>query len=142
MINQVSVFIENKVGRLYELTKVLGDAGVNIRALSLADTSDFGVARLIVDNPEETLNLLKSNQFTARLTSVLAIDVPDHPGGLAEVLKILGDLQTNVEYTYAFVEQNKDRALLIFRIEDPENVLESLTAKGIKVVTQEEILSL
>jgi len=104
-ITQISVFIENKSGRLYEICDLLGRNNLNIRALSLADTSDFGILRLIMSDPEKAYRLLKENEFTVGKTDVIAVEVPDVPGGLASVLKVLSDNNVNVEYMYAFVEK-------------------------------------
>lgn len=140
MLQQISIFMENKPGRLYEATKILGDNNINIRTLSLADTSEFGIARLIVDKPELVTELLKDNNFTARLTPVLAIEVPDKPGGLAEVLKIFHELGANIEYMYGFVEkEHNDRALLIFKVENGEQYKDKLREKGLILVSKENI---
>ncbi len=105
-VEQISVFLENKAGRLAEVTRSLGEAGINIRALSLADTTDFGILRLIVDNYDAAREMLKSKGFTVGKTEVVAIEVPDHPGGLAQVLNTLAQANINVEYMYAFVQHS------------------------------------
>ena len=102
---QLSIFLENRSGRLHEVTEVLGRAGINIRALSLADTSDFGILRLIVDRPEDAYRILREEGFTVRESEVMAVEVSDQPGGLSEVLEIFRDGGINVEYMYAFVEK-------------------------------------
>jgi hypothetical protein len=132
-LRQVSVFIENKVGRIMEITEVLSKNMINIRALSLADTSDFGILRMIVDDIERATTVLKEKGFIVKETEVVAVEVPDKPGGLAQVLEILCIANINVEYMYAFFEQPEDRALLIFRFEDPERAIEVLGAKGIQI---------
>ena len=132
-IRQVSVFIENKVGRIMEITEVLGENKINLRALTLADTSDFGVLRMIVDNVDKALSVLKDRGFIVKETEVVAVEVPDKPGGLARVLEILCIANINVEYMYAFFEQPKDKALLIFRFEDPGKAIDVLSEKGIQV---------
>ena len=104
-IKQISVFIENKAGRLHDVAKVLSDNKINIRALSLAETSDFGVLRMIVDKPDEAVKVIKANNFTVRITEVVAVEVPDKVGGLAGVLKIMDSANINIEYMYAFVEK-------------------------------------
>jgi hypothetical protein len=132
-IRQVSVFIENKVGRIMEITEVLSENMINIRALSLADTSDFGILRMIVDDIGRAVSVLKDKGFIVKETEVVAVEVPDKPGGLAQVLEVLCIANINVEYMYAFFEQPEDRALLIFRFEDTERAIEALVAKGIKI---------
>lgn len=139
---QISVFLENRAGRLAEVTKILGDAEVNIRALSLADTSDFGILRLIVDKTEEAIEALRTNKFTASLTEVVAVEVDDRPGGLARVLDILQNKGINVEYMYAFVEKFSEKAVLVFRFENLEEAIRTLSESGIRVLKGEEVRSL
>ena len=138
-IRQVSVFIENKVGRIMEITEVLGESNINLRALSLADTSDFGILRMIVDNIDKAVKVLKDKGFIVKETDVVAVEVPDKPGGLAHILEILCIANINVEYMYAFFEQPKDKALLIFRFEDPERAIEVLSEKGIQIAGGETL---
>ena len=139
---QISVFLENRAGRLAEVTRVLGDAGTNIRALSLADTSDFGILRLIVDKTDDVMSLLKSKGFTASITEVTGVEVADEPGGLSEVLTLLERGRVNVEYMYAFVERFSDNALLVFRFEDPDRAAKVLAEGGIRVLSGEDFKSL
>src|SRR3954453_17717469 len=113
-VEQISIFIENKSGRLAEVTRVLGEAGVNIRALSLADTSDFGILRLIVNDREKAKEILKEKGFTVSKTEVVAVEVPDQPGGLSLILQALDAAVINVEYMYAFVERCGENAVIIF----------------------------
>ena len=138
-IRQVSVFIENKVGRIMEITEVRCESNINLRALSLADTSDFGILRMIVDNIDKAVEVLKDKGFIVKETDVVAVEVPDKPGGLAQVLEVLCIANINVEYMYAFFEQPKDKALLIFRFEDPERAIEVLSAKGIQIAGGETL---
>jgi hypothetical protein len=142
MVKQVSVFLENKYGRLMNVTKVLGENGINIRALTIADTSDFGVLRLIVDKPEEALQALKKNGFMASETEVIAVEVPDVPGGLAQVLEYLQNHKINIEYLYSFVEKPEKDALILMRVENMEKAEEIFKAHGIKVVHGSQIYSL
>ena len=107
---QISVFLENKSGRLAEVMRVLGAAQVNIRALSIADTSDFGILRIIVNDKEKALDVLKANNFTVSKTDVVAVEVPDSPGGLSKILDLLEAQKVNVEYMYAFIERHADNA--------------------------------
>lgn len=140
---QISVFIENQSGRLHEVTKLLGENGINIRALSLADTSDFGILRLIVNNPEKAYNLLKENEFTVGRTEVLAVVVSDQPGGLAQILGVLDQNGINVEYMYAFVDHHQEgRAIMIFRFDDTDMAAEKLDKAGFGFVVSEDIIDL
>jgi hypothetical protein len=141
-IQQVSIFLENKKGRLSDVCSVLGKSGVNIRALTVAESEDFGVLRIVVDKPEPTLKLLKENGFAAKLTPIVAVEVPDRPGGLAAVLKILTDNDINVEYMYGFVEKFGDNAMLVFRFDDPDKTVELLRKSGIKVLGNQDIAGL
>lgn len=138
-VKQISVFIENRSGRLLEVTKVLSDNGINIRALSLADTSDYGILRLIVDKPAETLEVLKKANFTLSETDVIAVEVPDTPGGLANVLEYLTEVDINVEYMYAFVEKSTDNAALILRIEDIDKAVEALEKNNVTILNNEGV---
>ncbi len=141
-ITQISVFIENKSGRLYEICDLLGKNNLNIRALSLADTSDFGILRLIVNDPERAYTLLKQNGFTVGKTEVIAVEVPDVPGGLASVLRVLSANDVNVEYMYAFVEKSSDFAVMIFRFDEVDKALETLEKAGIKTIEGVKIYGL
>lgn len=138
-ILQISVFIENQSGRLYEVTDLLGKKGINIRALSLADTSDFGILRLIVNDPERAYSLLRENGFTVGRTEVIAVEVPDRPGGLASVLKALNENKINVEYMYAYVEMSGDCAVMIFRFDETDKALKVLSDNGITTIEGEKI---
>jgi hypothetical protein len=136
---QISVFIENKVGRIMEITEVLGENKINLRALSLADTSDFGILRMIVDDVNTAIKVLKQRGFIVKDSEVVAVEVPDKPGGLAAVLKVLGKKGINVEYMYAFFEQPQDNALLIFRFENPDEAISVLVENGINVSGEEKL---
>ncbi len=141
-LEQLSVFLENRAGRLCDVTKALADAGINIRALSLADTSDFGILRLIVSDTEKAKQTLKQHGFTVGRTTVVAVEVKDEPGGLHNVLKVLGEEQINVEYMYAFVQQSSKNAVLIFRFDRTDQAIEILTKAGIKVLSGDELYNL
>jgi hypothetical protein len=117
---QISVFLENKSGRLAEVTRILGEGDVNLRAMSIADTADFGILRLIADNSDRALKILDSNNFTAKVTDVLAVEVPDKPGGLSLVMKVFSENDVNIEYLYVSLERNKDNAVIIFKVENIE----------------------
>ena len=138
-IRQISVFLENKVGRIMEITDALGKNDINIRALSLADTSDFGILRMIVDNIDKTLKVLKEKGFIIKESYVVAVEVPDKPGGLSGVLKVLGDKGINIEYMYAFFEQPENKALLIFRFENPDEAVSALVDNSIEVAGEDKL---
>ena len=131
---QISVFLENKAGRLCEVTGALAEAQINIRALALADTSDFGVLRLIVDQTEKAKEALKKAGFTVGKTNVLAVEVPDRPGGLYEILNLLQTNNINVEYMYAFVQQSGSNAVMIFRFDNTDEALRVIQEKGLRVI--------
>lgn len=133
-VEQISIFLENKSGRLADVARVLGKAGVNIRALSIADTSDFGILRLIVNNIDKALDTLKSHNFTVSKTEVIAVEVPDKPGGLSDILDILENNKINVEYMYAFVEGSSDNALIVFRFDDNTKAIDILSSHNIKIL--------
>lgn len=131
---QISIFIENKAGRLSDVTGILAEAGINIRALAVADTSDFGVLRLIVNNNAKAEEALKNAGFTVRKTRVVAVKVDDTPGGLHRILEVLKNANVNVEYMYAFIQHSGDKAIMIFRFDHTEEAIKILTEKGITVV--------
>jgi len=134
-LKQISVFLENTKGRLAEVTDLLGREGINLRALTLADTKDFGILRLVVDDPEKALSLLAKAGFTAKVTEVIGIEVDDNPGGLASVLNLLKVEEVNIEYIYSSLENSKKKAVIIFRIEDTEEGLKIIARKGIKTIS-------
>lgn len=136
---QLSVFLENKAGRLAEVTRTLHDAGINIRALSLADTSDFGILRLIVCDYERAKTILKEKGFTIGRTAVVAVEVEDKPGGLDAILRLLAETTINVEYMYAFVQKNTNNATLIFRFDKIDQAIELLTANNIRIISGETL---
>ena len=139
MAKQISVFLENKAGRLANVTRVLGEAGINIRALSIADTSDFGILRLIVNDPNKAYRILKDGGFTVSETDVIAVRVPDTPGGLAGILEQTAESNLNIEYLYAFIGSNGKDALVIFKVEDWEQATDSFIKKGIGFLEDEEL---
>ncbi|HBA86683.1 MAG TPA: amino acid-binding protein [Geobacter sp.] len=141
-VEQISIFIENKFGRLAEVTRILGDAGVNIRTLSLADTSDFGILRLIVNDTEKAKSVLKERGFTVSKTEVVAVEIPDRPGGLADILQTLDADGINVEYMYAFVERCGENAVMIFRFDETQKAIATLTAKNFTVLPGERLYSM
>ncbi len=141
-VEQISVFLENKSGRLSEVTAILAEAGVNIRALALADTSDFGVLRLIVDDKDKAVSTLKDNGFTVGKTEVLAVEVQDRPGGLNNILDILKSNSINVEYMYAYVRHTGENAVMIFRFDNIAAAIEVLTNEGIAILEGEKLYAL
>ncbi|GAB6907616.1 Amino acid-binding ACT domain-containing protein [Desulfosarcina cetonica] len=141
-VEQISVFLENKSGRLSEVTAILSEAKVNIRALALADTSDFGVLRLIVNDTEKARQVLKNNGFTVGKTNVVAVEVADRPGGLHEILTLLHNADLNVEYMYAFVRSSGDNAVMIFRFEKDQEAIRLLQSKGVSVIDGERLCAL
>ena len=141
-VEQISVFLENRAGRLAEITRVLGEAGVSIRALSLADTSDFGILRLIVNDNDKAKAALKEHGFTVAITNVVAVEVEDRPGGLNHILEILSKDDINVEYMYAFVQHTGEDAVIIFRFDDIDSAVKILIDNNIKVLEGKTVYTL
>jgi hypothetical protein len=139
-IQQLSLFVENKPGHLTAPALLLAREGVDIRALYLADTEQFGIVRLIVSDLPKAMELLQAHGFVAKITEVLAVEVPDHPGGLADVLGALDGSGLNIEYMYAFPYLCGGRAILIFRFNDPDAAIARLQAKSINLVAGDELL--
>ena len=133
-IQQISVFLENRKGRLAEMTKLLAENQINIRAVSLADMTDLGVLRLIVNDPERCLSVLKANDFAAQATDVVAVEVPDRPGALHNVLEILNANGLNVEYMYASVGKKVDTGVVIFKVDPVDEAVAVLRRNGISVL--------
>ncbi len=141
-VKQISVFLENKKGRLWEALDSLAKAKINIRALSIADTSEFGILRLIVPDPEKSKKALEKNGFTVRENDVIAVGVSDEPGGLARALKVLTDADINVEYVYAFVEKSGQKAVVVLRTENISAGVKALKGAGVPVLTPAEVYAL
>ena len=141
-VEQISIFLENKSGRLAEVTRVLSEAAINIRALYLADTADFGILRLIVNDTEKARQVLKDHGFTVEKTKVVAIEVPDKPGGLSGILNIIKDEGINVEYMYAFVEKSGENAIVIFRFDEFEKSIDILRRAGVRILRGDELSAL
>jgi len=142
MIKQISLFLENKKGRLAYVCRVLANEQINIRALSIADTTNFGVLRLIVDNPDKAYEVLQKNNFAVSLTDVLAMEVPDYPGGLAGALEKLDAAEINLEYMYAFMGKTSQGALVIIRVENTNEAIPVIQEAGIKLLDGEQVYSL
>lgn len=138
-IKQISIFVENKPGRMARVAKTLSDAGVNIRALTIAEAGDFGVIRMVVDDTEKGYQVLREKGLTVSETDVLAVELKDVPGGLYEIAKTLGDNTINMDYAYAFVTAKSERAMLILRVDDIKRATEVLQAAGVRIATREEI---
>ena len=141
-LRQISVFLENKKGRLSEALGLVAREKINIRALALADTADFGVLRLIVNDTEKCIAALKKAGFVAQKTEVLAVEISDRPGGLERVLEVFDRADLNIEYLYAFVERRADNAIVIFRTDQPEKAAKALAGEGITVLNEEAVENL
>ncbi len=141
LVKQISVFLENKSGRLAEVTRTLAEKNIDISALSIADTTDFGILRLIVNKPEEAEKALSEQEFTVSCTNVIAIGVEDKPGGLAKALDILEKNLISIEYMYAFVGKTGNEAFVILRVENPEEAIKTLESCDIEILPSEKIYS-
>jgi hypothetical protein len=141
-INQLSIFLENKKGSLYNALDVLSKGKINIRALSLADTSDFGILRIVVDNPQEGKKLLEENNFIVKITDIVAIELNDSPGGLSSVLKILNDNDIDLEYLYAFTHEKSEKAILLLHSDNLNNLINVLKENKIAIVPSDEVYHL
>lgn len=139
MVEQLSVFLENASGRLAEVAHVLTRNGINIRALALADMAEFGILRLIVDDPARSRQVLREGGFTVSKTDVLAVAVPDRPGGLAAILDALQGGGVDVEYMYAFVEKSGENAIIILRIEEIARGVRALEQAGVRMLAGDEV---
>ena len=138
-IKQISIFMENKYGRMARVAKALADANVNIRALTIAEAGDFGIVRMVVDDTEKGYKVLRDEGFTVSETDVLAVAIKDSPGGLYEIANTLGMNEINVDYAYAFVTAKAERAMLILRVDDISGATRVLNEAGVRLVTRAEI---
>ncbi|MFX1446384.1 MAG: ACT domain-containing protein [Promethearchaeota archaeon] len=136
MLKQISVFLPNEPGILAKFTKVLMDKKINMRAISVAETADFGILRILVDKVDECIEVLKKNNYLVTTTDVIAVDVPDKPGALHEIAKLLGDNNINIEYIYSTLV--KDEAIIVLRIDNIDKAVEVLKKKGIKLIEKQE----
>lgn len=141
-VKQLSIFLENRKGRMRKALDVLEKGGVNIRALSIADTSDFGILRLIVPEPDKTKKLLEDNNFLVKIGEVIAVRMHDKPGGLGEILGILDDNDINLEYLYAFVEEKENGAIVLLHPENIDAGIEALQNDGAEVIPAKDIYGL
>ena len=141
-VKQVSIFLENRAGRMAEVARLLGDHHINIRALSIADTANYGILRLIVNDVNKAERVFKEAGFTVDLTDVIAMEIPDRPGGLADILDKLNQAGISIEYLYAFVEKSADKAVVVFRFEDTNAVLKVIHTLGIKALSAEQVYAM
>lgn len=141
-INQLSIFVENKAGTVAEITKSIAGAGVSIRALSVADTQEFGILRLIVSDVEKAKEALSENDCVVSVTKVIGVEIPDVAGGLSSVLELMSENSINVEYLYAFITISGQHAYVVLRVEDNDRAAKILKENGVKLVTQADIDSL
>jgi len=138
-ITQLSIFVENKPGRLIAPCRALAEAGINVRALSLADTQRYGILRMIVSDPQAAQKVLEQAGFMVKATEVVAVEVPDRPGGLAQILAALEDTSINIEYMYAFPFGRGENAVLIFRFDNPDAAIKQLQAAGVSMIMRKEL---
>ncbi|HHX23715.1 MAG TPA: ACT domain-containing protein [Thermoanaerobacterales bacterium] len=141
-VKQISVFLENKPGKLSQVTGILKEHDVDISAISIADTTEFGILRMIVNKPEKAVAAIKAARFPVSTTEVLAVEVSDKPGGLNHALQILNDAGVSIEYLYSFIKRNGNKALILFRVEDPAKAVDVLQSAGVRLYSTEEINSL
>ena len=136
IIKQISIFVENKAGRLAEITETIAGAGIDIRALSIADTTDFGILRLIVDKPEEAALTLKEAGLTVSITNVIAVGIDDTPGAFSVPMRVLADAGIDVEYMYAFISRDTKKAYVILRVADNDVAAKALSDKGVTLLDE------
>jgi len=134
-VKQISVFLENTTGRLAEVTKTIANAGINLRAISIADTADFGILRIIVDKPDKGMKVLKEADFTAKLTEVIGIILDDQPGGLMKVMDIFNRDGVNIEYLYSSLINEKENVVIIFKVEDIDHGLKIVEQSGLEAIS-------
>ena len=141
-INQISVFLENTPGQLAEFTRILEKAQIDMRALSIAETQDFGILRLIVDDPYKTVSVVKDAGYICSITPVLAVEITDKPGSLVKMLTALSGGGVNIEYTYAFTARKKDMAYMVLRVNDSDKAVRVLMQNQVRPVSQEDLAGL
>ena len=134
IIKQISTFMENTTGRLADITALLAKAGINLRAISIADTTDFGILRMVADQPDAAVKLLKEAGFTSRETDVIGVEVPDHPGELARIMALFRDEGVSIEYLYASLEHKEDKAVIVLKVDDIEAGLAMLEKHGFSTI--------
>lgn len=138
-VKQVSILIQNEEGSLATVTKILADEGIDLRAMSIADTENYGILRLIVDDTDRAVNVLNGSGFPARIKELVAFAIPDRPGGLAYVLSVLGNNDINIEYIYALITRDIGNAYTVMRVEDNEYTEKVLAENGIRILSEEDI---
>ena len=138
-INQISVFLENKSGRLADVTKALADGNINLRAMTIADTADFGILRLVVNNPDKAAQILEENGFTIRITKVIGIEIDDKPGGLNKIMELFKENGLNIEYLYASLENKNQKAVVIFKVEDVELGLKIIESNSLVAISGKDL---
>ena len=138
-VRQISVFVENKPNKLAEAMKLLKSSKINIRAMALADTKDFGILRLIVNDTEKTVDILRDASYAVTVTEIVAISIPDSPGQLSRVLDVLGDSGVNIEYLYAFIGKSDRSVSFVIRVDDNDNAFSALNDAGIIQLTENDI---
>lgn len=138
-ITQLSIFLENKGGRLCEVISLLGDNNINIRALTIAESENYGILRVVADKPDEALAAVKKAGFAANITDIVAVEIEDLPGGLAKLLKVLKENKINVEYMYSFVERSSDKALMVFRFENIDEATAVIKQSGFNIIGRKGI---
>jgi hypothetical protein len=141
-IDQISVFVENGPGKLTDVTRTLAGAGVDLRAMSIADTADFGILRIIADDAQKATNALRAANYVTSVTQVLAVEIEDKPGSLSRVLAVLSDAGVSVEYLYAFITRKVNDAYVILRVEDIETAINILSEKGVRTVSSSDLYAL
>lgn len=141
-VKQISIFIENKKGSLAEITEFIAKSKINLKALSIADTQEFGIVRIITDNPDDARDILKNEGYAVTATSVLAVELEDSPGSMALILRVLSDADVSVEYTYAFMSHIKNKAYMIFRVDNNDKASKALELANISVINQDDIFKI
>jgi len=141
-VKQISVFLENRPGALAEFTRILEKSNIDLRALSLAESEDFGIVRVIVDDPYATIQILKEEGYVCSVTKVIAVEIKDKPGALVKMLNALGDNNVNLEYSYAFLAKKANSAFMILRVADNEKAIKVLTQNGIRPICHEDMESM
>lgn len=139
-VKQVSIFVENHKGALLDIISILGNNNIDIKALCIADTVDYGVLRLIVDKPNEALSLLKENRYVVKINDVIAIKISNEPGGLMDALKVLDEANLNVSYLYAFIGSYGNYASVMLKVEDEDKAIELFKKNNIKLLSDEDLI--
>ncbi|MFZ5775040.1 MAG: ACT domain-containing protein [Thermodesulfobacteriota bacterium] len=138
-VKQIAIFLENKSGRLADISHTLAENAINIRALSLADTADFGILRLVVNDTNKAQQVLKANGFTVGITEILAVEVPDKPGALDSILQVVRKADLNVEYMYAFTKKSGESGMLLFRFDDQDAAIKVFLDAGCRLLSDDEV---